>query len=123
MDYDEYVSNDKTFADYNNFRNLLFVQSQELTRVMGELRTSNKNLYRINMKLFRKNYSIFFPQINSREILGHLDKEQTQFLRDCYTDLNKITLNKAYKITNIVMHLMHRFGIYNISKAGGEDEL
>lgn len=105
-----------TFADYQNFRNVLFQLSQELNKAYVNYSICRNSELRAFKKEFIRKYKELYPQVNNKNMLSHLDKKERDYLNYFYLNSAKINRASAVNINEILFKLMNDFGVYNISK-------
>jgi hypothetical protein len=120
--YDEVDSSNKTLPDYQNFRNTLFLQWQELNNSCIEYWCCLPAERFVFKRQFTICFLKFYGQIQQGNKLNHLTIEQRKYLKFLYDYQEKINQVAASKINKITRELMESFGVFDIGM-GGDDEL
>lgn len=110
-------SNATTFADYQNFRNVLFQLSQEFNNATGLFIACRDSQYNIHKKIVIEIWLKLYPQIRSKNMQTHITPYERKFLVKFYNEPIKINRPIARILNQIMFKLMDNFGVYNISKA------
>ena len=122
MEYEGIDTSNKTLPDYQNFRNVLFQQWQELNNSTVEYRCCAKIEKRVFKRQFIKCFLKFYGQIQHENKLNHLQPKQRKFLSHFNKNPNLIDSHKAMLVNKITRELMESYGVFDIG-SGGDDEL
>jgi len=106
----------KTLADYTNFRNLLFVLSQRLNKAVSRLRNVTPTELKIEWRNFREIFDELYPNINNKNMLSFLKKDERLFIKNFYFKQQHLSVKNAVLINCLQMKIMEKFGVYNISQ-------
>ena len=119
---EEYMGGGTTLPDYQNFRNLLFQQWEELNNSVVEFRTCSKTKYKIYKQEVIRTYIRFFSQINDKNKLGLLSNEERAYLKKYYNSPTLINLSISKTLLDITRKLMTEYGVFDL-EGGGDDEI
>ena len=103
----------KTIADYTNFRNVLFQYSQQFNNSVVNYKFNRGKPY---WEQAVKDYMNMFYQLNEKKRLKHIDEKKKKYLIYFYKNTNKININVLLKLNIIVLEIMNKYGVYDISK-------
>lgn len=115
----DYNNSGTTLPDYQNFRNIIFQQWEEMHNACVNYRTCKPGNERIQKRVFVDCYLRYFGQIKDTSKLGHLTPAQRKYLLHFNDHPNVINKLISKKITEITRELMVNYGIFNME--GGDD--
>jgi hypothetical protein len=111
---EDYIAGGTTLPDYQNFRNVLFQQWEQLNLAVVEFRVCSPETYRPNQMSVAKRYLSFFSQINDKSKLGHLTKEERIYLIRYYNNPELINIREAKILLDITRKLMSEYGVFDL---------
>lgn len=111
---EEYIAGGTTLPDYQNFRNVLFQQWEQLNLAVVEFRVCSPTTFRPNQIMVAKRYLSFFSQINDTSKLGHLNTEERKYLIRYYNNPEMINIQTAKKLLDITRKLMSEYGVFDL---------
>jgi hypothetical protein len=116
-DYDFFAnlnqSGDQTIADYTNFRNILFQYSQQFNNSVVNYKFLQQKPFLVQAV---KDYMNMFYQLNEKKRLKHVSLIKRKYLVYFYKNTNKINLKVLLKLNLIILEIMNKYGVYDISK-------
>lgn len=118
---EEYKDGGTTLPDYQNYRNLLFQQWEELNNAVVEFRTCNKTKYKTYQKEVIRTYLRFFSQINDKNKLGLLNDNERSFLKKYYDNETKINIYVSKILLDITRKLMTEYGVFDLEGSNSDE--
>lgn len=116
---EEYTEGGKSLPDYQNVRNVIFHNWEELNNAVILFRMCNNEEYIPHLREVARCYLRFFAQVNDKTKLGTLETKERHILQYFNIYPEKITRKYAKEIQDITRKLMTQYGIFNLE--GGSD--
>lgn len=116
VDYDTFGFGDdsaKTIADYTNFRNILFQYSQQFNNAVINYKFNRNKGYWTQAV---KDYMLIYYQLNEEKRLKHLSQSRRDYMEYFYKNTAKINIKVLIKLNLLVLEIMNKYGVYDISK-------
>lgn len=109
--------------DFLNFSNILFTKWEELNNSTVNLRLCKNGEFRIYQREFIRCFLSFFGQINDTKKLSHFSHDERTYLLRYYNKPTLISVAASKKINELTRKLMTDYGIFDLEKFSGDDEM